>query len=483
LLFFFFLVLDLATELDNPYTSLLNFVVAPSVIAVGVGLVLLSLWLELHAARRRGERITVRFSFDPSAPGYWRALYGGVAVFLALLVTVGYTGVKAYHAVESVEFCGRACHAVMEPQYVAHQNSPHARVTCVDCHIGPGFGYWAESKVAGMRQLFAVATDSYQRPIPTPVHTLRPAQETCENCHWPRQFYGGKFVTHTYYKPDEQNSPWTVNLLVKIGGGNPRTGKLEGIHWHMLEGSRVEYIALDEKRQQIPWVRVSRADGEVVTYSIYTQAVAGQDTMPDPEDPDVEVRRFDCVDCHNRPSHQFIPPANAVNLAMSQGRISVELPFVRKKAVELLMADYDGRGTAEELIPAGLMAYYQEHYPEIAASKAEDIEKAAKTLVVLYRENFFPEMKTDFRTRINNLSHFTDLGCFRCHNGKLVNNKGERLEKDCTNCHLIVAQGPSADLDDLQGDIRGLEFEHPVEIGEAWKQLDCTTCHTHSSGY
>ncbi len=480
LLFFFFLVLELATEGTNPYTALLNFVIAPSVVLLGVGLVLLSLWLEVRAVRSRGEQITVQFSIDPSSPGYWRAMYLGAAVFVLLLVLVGFTGVKAYHAVESVEFCGMTCHGAMGPQYVAHQNSPHARVTCVDCHIGPGFEYWVMSKLAGMRQLYAVATDSYQKPIPTPVHNLRPAQETCENCHWPLQFYGGKFVTNTYYKPDEQNTPWTVDMLVKIGGGNPRTGKLEGIHWHMLEQNTVEYIALDEKRQQIPWVRITRPDGEAVTY---THDVVGDGKIPDPDDPDVVVRRFDCMDCHNRPSHQFLPPANAVNLALSQGRISAELPYVRKKAVELLMAEYGNGEAAEGGIPAALKAYYQEDYPEIAEKKAEEIDQAAETLTALYRENFFPDMKTDYRTRINNLSHFTNLGCFRCHNGKMENDKGERLEKNCTTCHLIVAQGPSADLDDLERDIRGLPFEHPVPIGPAWKQLDCTTCHTRSSGY
>jgi len=493
MLFVFFLVLDAATEVSNPYASLLNFIVAPAVVLLGVGLVLLSIWRQVHLARRRGERIALRFSIDASSPHFRRVVYGGFGVFAVLLIIVGYTGVKAYHTVESVDFCGKTCHAVMEPQYVAYQNSPHARVKCVECHVGSGFEHWIKSKIAGVRQIYAAVTESHEKPIPTPVHTLRPAQETCESCHWPRQFYGRKFVTHTYYKTDELNSPWTVDLLIKIGGGNPRTGKLEGIHWHMLEGNTVEYIALDEKRQQIPWVRVVRADGEVITY---TQDVSGEeeeeeeeeeegggeDTIPDPDDPDITVRRFDCMDCHNRPSHQFLPPAKAVNLALSQRRISPELPYVRKKAVELLMADYDDREVVEDLIPTALTAFYQEHYPEIAENKAEDIDKAGKALVVLYRENFFPEMKTDYRSRINNLSHFTDSGCFRCHNGNMVNNKGERLEKNCSNCHLIVAQGPSANLVDLQQDIRGLKFKHP-EKGGAWKRLECTECHTSDSGY
>lgn len=480
LLFFFLLALDIGYEGRNPYTALLNFFLAPAVVVIGVGLILLSFWLQVRAAHRRGERVTLRLSIDTSSPNFRRALYGTVAALVLGFFIVGYSGVKGVETVASVDFCGKACHHIMGPQYAAYQHSPHARVACVDCHVGPGFEHWIKSKLAAMRQLTAVATSSYQRPIPTPVHSLRPAQETCESCHWPRQFYGRKFVTHTYYKTDEQNSPWTVDLLVKIGGGNPRTGKLEGIHWHMLEANTIEYIAVDEERQQIPWVRVTDEDGGK---TIFTQDIPGQEQKPDPEDPGIDVRRFDCMDCHNRPSHQFVPPANAVNLAMSQGRISTELPYVRKKAVDLMVADYDSHQAAAASIPMALTAYYEQEYPEIAKNKAEEIDKAADTLVRLYEANFFPEMKTDYRTRLNNLSHFTNLGCFRCHNGKMANDKGEPLEKDCTTCHLIVAQGPSVDLDELQQDIGGLEFKHPVEIGEAWKQLECTNCHTRASGY
>lgn len=478
--FGFLLLLDLAAQTDNPYTALVTFVIAPMVIIIGVVLVLFSLWFQLRTAHRRGEKFTFHIAIDTSSPRYRRNLltFGGISI--VLLVVIAYTGVKAHDAVDSVEFCGETCHAVMGPQYAAYHNSAHARVRCVDCHIGPGFQHWVKAKMAGMRQLYAVAFNTYQRPIPTPVHTLRPAQETCENCHWPRQFYGEKFVTHTYYKSDEQNSPWTVDLLVKIGGGNPRTGKLEGIHWHMLEGNTVEYIALDEEHQDIPWVRVTRNDGEVVTY---TRNLGGDKKAPDPNDPAVKVHRFDCMDCHNRPSHIFHPPAKSVNLAMSQGVISTELPYVRKKGVELLMAQYGNQAEAERSIPAALKEYYEQEYPDIAKAKADQIDEAAAILVKLYQENFFPEMKTDYRTRVNNLSHFTNAGCFRCHNGQMVNNKGEKLEKNCTSCHVIVAQGPSANLEDLQRDIRGLPFQHPVEIGEAWRQMDCILCHTHQSGY
>ncbi|MGF1615231.1 MAG: NapC/NirT family cytochrome c [Gammaproteobacteria bacterium] len=480
LFFGFLLLLDLATTTENPYTALVTFVIAPMVIILGVVLVLLSLWLQVRAAHRRGEKFTFHLAIDTSSPRYRRnlATFGGVSV--VLLVVIAYTGVKAHDAIDSVEFCGETCHAVMGPQYAAYHNSAHARVRCVDCHVGPGFEHFVKAKMAGIRQLYAVAFNTFQRPIPTPVHALRPAQETCENCHWPRQFYGEKFVTHTYYKSDEQNSPWTVDLLVKIGGGNPRTGKLEGIHWHMLEGNVVEYIAADEQLQDIPWARVTRGDGEVVTY---TQSPSTGGDIPDPDDPTVAVRRFDCMDCHNRPSHIFHPPANSVNLAMSQGRIATDLPYVRKKGVELLMAEYSTTDEAVTRIPQWLKDYYAKDYPDVARDKGEAIEQAGMTLVELYRENFFPEMKTDYRTRTNNLSHFTNSGCFRCHNDRMRSSAGDVLDKDCTTCHTIVAQGPSADLAELERELQGLSFKHPVEIGQAWRQMDCIVCHTHESGY
>jgi hypothetical protein len=255
----------------------------------------------------------------------------------------------------------------MKPEYTAYKNSPHARVPCVECHIGPGASFWVRAKFDGVRQLFATAANTFSRPIETPVLNLRPAQQTCEECHWPRQFYGEKLVTKTYYRSDEKNSPWTINLLVKIGGGNPRTGKLEGIHWHMIASNVVEYITTDRKRQVIPWMRVIKENGDTV---IFAEPGA---TMPDTSLPDVELRRFDCMDCHNRPSHTFLPPAKGINLALSTRQIASDLPFVRKVGLELLNAEYKDRVEAKAAITNGLVKYYQESYPEIASSRKTDI--------------------------------------------------------------------------------------------------------------
>lgn len=477
LAFIILLVVDLTSGLDNPYRSIIGFIAAPAVGIIGLLLFLISIRIQVVQARRKGEVVRFRLHIEPSDPRYMRNLWLFLGLTAAFVVVFAYAGFKGYETTDSAAFCGEACHDVMGPQNVTYHNSPHARLPCVDCHIGPGAGFWIQSKVDGIRQVLAVATDSFERPIPTPVETLRPAQETCEECHWPQQFYGQKLVTHNYYGTDEANSPWTISLLVNIGGGNPRTGALEGIHWHMATANVVEYIATDEERQEIPWFRVTHEDGSQTVY-------ADPDAeYPDPGAEDTEIRVFDCMDCHNRPSHDFTPPAVSMNLALSTGKIDGDLPFIRKVGVDLLNADYETSAQANTSIAEGLVSFYQTQYPDDADELATEIEEAKVALLDIYNANFFPEMNTDYRARVNNLSHFVNDGCFRCHGSGQVNEAGESLPIDCDTCHVIVAQGPTAEVGELDSSVGGLDFEHPVPIGGAWQTISCTQCHTRASGY
>jgi len=476
-LFAVLLMIEFTSRTENPYRSLVTFVIAPFIITVGFGLFLVSIWLQVRSARRRGEQVRFNLTIDPADPAYMRNLWLFLGLTAFLVVVVIYSGTKAYDATDSVAFCGETCHEVMEPQNVTYHNSPHARVPCVECHIGPGASFWVKAKFDGIRQLFATAMNTYSRPIETPVKNLRPAQETCEECHWPRQFYGDKLVAHTYYRTDKENSPWTINLLVKIGGGNPRTGHLEGIHWHMIGSNHVEYIATDEKRQTIPWVRLINEVGDTTIY-----AEPGAD-IPDPNDPATEIRKFDCMDCHNRPSHLFRPPAVALNLALSTRQIQPDLPYIRSVGLDLLNAEYKDRAEAIAALSTKLMDYYRENYPELADSLKDEINSASVVLQNIYNLNFFPEMKTDYRARENNLSHFVNDGCFRCHDGVKEDADGNTISHGCKTCHLIVAQGPSEDTDALESSLTGLEFIHPEDIDEAWKEMKCTECHDPESGY
>jgi len=230
-LFLILMLIDISSHSENPYRSLVTFVAAPGIMLLGVLFFLMSVWIQVHRARKRGEEVRFNLSIDPSDPKYMRNLWVFLGLSAGLILLVSYAGTEAYDATESVGFCGETCHEVMEPQYVTYHNSPHARVRCADCHIGPGASFWVKSKIDGLRQVWASAFDTYSRPIETPVKSLRPAQQTCEQCHWPQQFYGDKLITRTYYRTDEENSPWTISLRVKVGGGHPEvTGRVEGIH-------------------------------------------------------------------------------------------------------------------------------------------------------------------------------------------------------------------------------------------------------------
>ncbi len=471
------LLLDFSSKSDNPYSSLVTFIGAPALITLGLVLFIIAVFLQVHAARKRGEKVKFSLSIDPTDPKYMRNLWMFLGLSVVMIAIVAYSGSRAYEATDSVNFCGKTCHVVMEPQFVTYENSAHARVLCVDCHIGPGASFYVRSKIDGLRQVWRTARNTFARPIETPVHSLRPAQETCERCHWPRQFYGEKLVTKTYYRTDEKNSPYTVSLLVKIGGGNPRTGKLEGIHWHMIGDNKVEYVATDPKRQNITWIRVSNSKGDTLVYKDPGAP------SPDIYDPKTEVRRFDCMDCHNRPSHRFLPPATALNLALSTGKIPTSLPYIRQVGLDLLNASYATNRDAMDSIPKGLNDYYSQHYPDIFAARKPELHDVATALRRIYSENFFPEMKTDYRARENNLSHFVNDGCFRCHDGVKENERGEKLSHTCNTCHDIVAQGPSENVARVENSIAGLEFKHPEDVGDAWKESKCTECHTSESGY
>lgn len=483
-LFVLLLLYNFTAPHVNPYTQLVTFIGAPFIITLGVVLFLIAAWLQVQEARRTGAGVKFRLSIDPTDPRFLKNLWLFLGLSAGAITLVAYSGTRAYEATDSVAFCGQTCHEVMEPQWTTYLDSPHARVACVDCHIGPGATFWVKSKVDGLRQVYATMFDLYPRPIPTPIEDLRPAQATCEGCHWPNVFYGMKLVTKTYYRTDEDNSPWTIEMALKVGGSNPRTGALEGIHWHMITANKVEYVAADEQRQQIPWVRVTDNNGNVTVYT--NKEIEGfEDPGADGGDPPAgyPVRTFDCIDCHNEPSHLFQPPATAVNLALRTRRISPKLPYIRKVGLDLLNKEYSDRPSAHESIRSGVEDYYQKEYPDRIQTLKTEMDEAIQALLTIYDQNFFPQMKTDYRVRRNNRSHFVNDGCFRCHNQSMKNSKGEPLFSSCHSCHVIVAQGPTESVEQLKSDLNGLEFQHPEDIDEMWKEVKCTECHTSESGY
>jgi hypothetical protein len=314
-----------------------------------------------------------------------------------------------------------------------------------------------KAKINGVHQLLGVISGNYHRPIKTPIRNLRPAQEICGECHWPQRFVGDLDRTYTHFLADETNTPFVVRLLLKVGGGDPTHGPIGGIHWHMNLAHKVEYIATDEQRQVIPWVRLTDTNGLVSEF----RAKGFKD---DPAK--YTIRSMDCLDCHNRPAHQFRPPNDAVDLSLATGRIDPSIASVKSNVVAALTQSYSTEQQAMDKIGDLLKAKYPGN-PKVGALVAEAQQ--------IYRKNFFPEMKVDWRAYPNNLGHKESPGCFRCHDGlhKSADGKTTIKASDCNSCHLILAQGSGEQLEKLN--TKGYSFFHIDAINE---DFSCNNCHT-----
>jgi hypothetical protein len=306
-------------------------------------------------------------------------------------------------------------------------------VGCVQCHIGPGAGWFVQSKLSGVRQVFAVALGTYSRPIPSPVHHLRPARETCEQCHWPQRFVGDKLLVRTKFLDDEKSTPSTTVLVLKIGG-RAGTGSV-GIHGrHLDDQERISYVSTDGRRAVIPTVTYRADDGKLVDY-------VSEDVKVSPADlARGEVRRMDCIDCHNRPSHAFELPERAMDRAIELGKVSRELPYIKKKAVELLRAEYPDRPTAERQIGQGLADFYRTGYPEVYRDQRSLVESTSLAVQAIYLRNVFPDMKLGWGAHPNHIGHEDSPGCFRCHDESHKTAGGATITQDCNACHTILAQ-------------------------------------------
>lgn len=473
-LFFFLFLLDtLGAHPNSPYVSLLLFVGIPSLMFGGFGLVLLGGWWTRRRFRKTGEYWVDRMpKLDLNLPRHRRVigslLLGGVT-FLFLSAFGSY---HAYEATESVSFCGQVCHTVMEPEHTALLASPHARIRCVDCHVGPGAEHLIRAKISGMHQLYGVLTDSYPRPIPVPVANLRPAQIACETCHWRDNHRGSKRYNHSYFLGDEENTRWDLDLVVNIGNRDRNNYVPEAPPWHLSEDYDVEYLTHEPNRQEIPFVRVRNLrTGEVKEF------VADGEELTDEIRQDPAWRVMDCLDCHNRPSHQYFPPGREVNNALSRGLMDPTLPSLKATAVELLNGDYDDVPGALAAIESGLRTFYEENHPEVAREKSAAIERSIAEAQRIYRRNFFPLMKVRWDAYPDNSGHLMFPGCFRCHGGQHRSADGEVISRDCKLCHQITSQGPHENRrHDTTED--GMDFEHPVDIDGAWETDACTDCHT-----
>ncbi len=402
----------------------------------------------------------VRITIDLSKPEHQRNLLLGFVGLIMLGVVLLIGGLKGYEYTESAEFCGTVCHP-MSSEFIRYEQSPHANIDCAKCHIGPGASFFVRSKIDGLRQVYAVLANTYDRPIKGPVHNLRPARDTCEECHKPTNFKDNIIKLKQHYDNDEANTPIQSTLILKMGGWREESGVSEGIHWHVSKS--VYYIPADDRNQIIAWIGVEEDDGTLKEY--FARDMLNMDRQSFVEDAreNGRIRKMDCIDCHNRTAHYIPSPTEAVDNAIKEGLISRDLPYVRKKAVEILTPLYQSRQDGHEAIE-GLRDYYRIEYPDVYENSAQRIDLAIKALTEIFDKTNFPEMRLNWKTNPANDRHRPALGCFRCHDGKHVTvddsgNEVETISVKCNLCHTVPIVGRGNDR----------LVEAPVVVGDVPK--------------
>lgn len=444
------------------YIGLVIYILLPAFMVLGLVVFVVGMIRQVRKGGKEGREKWPRIDLNDARQRKAFNLFAtGTVLFLFISALGSY---EAFRFTESNRFCGRLCHSVMEPEYSLHEQSPHARVDCVACHVGPGADWYVRSKLSGLVQVYRTLTDTYSKPIRIPIENLRPPQEICLQCHWPRYFLPDILRHRVYFLADKDNTRWELDLKLKLGRQDTHS---RGIHWHTAADVRIEYAAADRELRKISRVRYTDlASGETREYlapGTEKEASTG------------ELRTMDCLDCHNRPSHRFRSPGEIMNEALDQGKISTGLPQIKKAAVSAWPDSSSSREEGQQSIAGEMRSFYRQRFPGVMTEKDAELEQAISVVQQSFGENAFPGMKADWRDYPDYSTHLIFSGCFRCHDGKHATSTGRAIPADCTLCHLILAQGESGQR--KQADFgSSLAFAHPVAIGKSW-QSGCTGCH------
>jgi hypothetical protein len=416
----------------NAYVGMITFMLLPALFGLGVALIVVG---TIIYRRRRNRGEAGPSALEIGGDEFRRKAFGvGFLVVIGMIVFSSF-GYEAYHYTDSSQFCMNLCHTVMAPEGIAYNRSPHANVECVECHIGPGTQWFVKAKLSGLRQVVAVLRDSYSRPIPAPVHDLRPARETCEVCHWPTKFHGSKLVLRKHTEPDRDNTASVSSLIMKVGG-HPQPGvRATGVHWHVDPENEVRYRSIDEKRQKIVEVIQKTPEGEI------RYLLEDEDHAED----EGEWRVMDCIDCHNRPTHIFETPGQALDDAFSAGLLDSDIPWLRNVTERALWnVEPDTNTTAA--VSAFLLETYTADYPDDLPLLRSGLAAVSGVVADIIERNIFPEMAITWGTYATNLGHmdldgdFADNGCFRCHDEMHVSEDGMYISQDCDACHTLLSE-------------------------------------------
>lgn len=428
----FFELLRIVGILTNAYIGLITYLLLPLLFVVGLILIPFG-WFKYkrESGKTTKELLERQFTKDELENTKIGAKLTRTVLILTMInvLFLSLASMRMLNFMDEPVFCGTACHSVMGPEWATYQVSPHSRVACVSCHVGEGVGALIDSKLNGTWQMISITFDLLERPIPTPVHQLRPARETCEKCHWPEKFYGSKIKSIVHYDVDEKSTPKHTTLVLKIDSGE-EAGKA-GIHWHIDDKNQIRYASKDDKREEIMWVEVMQENGK-------TKLFKSRKYFNDEKESDSE-RIMDCVDCHNRATHIYENPNEAVDKRISKGLIDNSLPFIKREAVAAITSSFTTKEIANQIIQNHLVSFYRENYPNLLGTKSKSIDKAITTLQNIYNTNIHYGMNVDWGVYPNYLGHKNGGGCFRCHNNDLVDEVGKPIKNDCTMCHSILA--------------------------------------------
>lgn len=469
-LILFLLLLSLLFIDTGGYMGLIVYMVLPVFLVIGLIMIPVGMIIKTKRERRNHKedsKWNVINLNDRSTRNAMIIFVMGSFVFLFLTSMGSY---HAFHFTESNRFCGTLCHEVMHPEYTAYQNSSHAHVKCVECHVGEGADWYAKSKLSGMYQVYSVLANKYTKPIETPLHNLRPAKETCEKCHWPNKFYSNRIVNNISYLTDEKNSEVKITLKMKTAAPHSASGLNEGIHWHVNPNVKVEYISTHE-RDVIPWVRyINLETGDTIVYqdelNMHDQSVLDS----------LGMREMDCMDCHNRPSHKYRTPSDYIDDGLATGIIPKELPEIKMVAMSMFGQKFSTMDSSLNYFATYINDYYKDGYPDIYNNQKELIDNAIKGIQDEFQLNAFPEMNVYHSSYAEHIGHQESAGCFRCHSGSHKSPSGKAINNDCNMCHTILAQSVDT-LMQVTTINNALEFKHPVDIDEMWKEMACYECH------
>jgi nitrate/TMAO reductase-like tetraheme cytochrome c subunit len=414
---------------ENPYAAIVTFLVFPA--GAIVGLLLIPVSGYFRRKKWFKENINKRHVIiDFGKKSHRRTVVLVLVLSVVNMTIFGLVVYEAYHFTESDFFCGAICHTVMDPEYTAYQRSAHARVGCVSCHIGSGAEWYVKAKLSGLRQVKAVVDGSYSTPIPAPVEHLRPAQDTCEECHWPEKFHGKKVKQFVSYTNDDQENPDIQEIALHIGGRNPLTDTFEGIHWHVSNNVKVQYESLDEKRTSIGRIKVTKPSGVTEEYTLDGSA---------PEASEVKWRTMDCIDCHNRPTHVYDELEQTVDFGLYSKKIDPAITGIREDSLTVLQKEYATRDEAREQIVETLLALQAtRNGTDFVAENEQSLINSGAYLLDAYMANVWPKMKVTWGTYKQHLGHQNEAegyGCFRCHDDERQTEFGKTISQSCDLCH------------------------------------------------